>query len=386
MEQDVLPIQGPPGTGKSHTGADMIVALLKKGKKVGITALSHKVITGLMTKALNACEQSGVKVNAMQRVREMSNNSDPRITELTSNEDIEAALHSGNANLVGGTTWLWSRQDLSSSIDTLFVDEAGQLSLIDTVAVSPAASNLVLLGDPQQLQQPQQGTHPEGTEVSALHHILQEHQTIPNDKGIFLDTTWRMHPSICDFVSELFYESRLSPKKGLDNQRLDGDKEFEGSGLYFRPIDHEGNQSSSTEEADYVKKLVTRLTNGKTTFTDKDKIKRTLTSNDIKIIAPYNAQVNLISKLLPNIQIGTVDKFQGQEAPVIIFSMATSSPSDAPRGMEFLYSRNRFNVAVSRARAAFILVASPKLFEPECKNVEQMRLANAFSRFLEVAK
>jgi uncharacterized protein len=340
-----------------------------------------------MAKVLNVGSQSDVRVRAMRKVSETSDNPDVRIIEEMSNEVVAVALQSGNVNLVGGTAWLWARPEMMESVDVLLVDEAGQLSLIDTVGVSQAATNLVLLGDPQQLQQPQQGSHPEGTEVSALHHILKNDQTIRDDKGIFLSTTWRMHPSICSFVSELFYENRLGPNDGLENQRLDGDPEFEGSGLYYRAVDHEGNQSSSRQEAEYIRDLISRLTNGKVTYANKDKISRVLTVNDIKVITPYNAQVNLLSNILPDgIQIGTVDKFQGQEAPVIIFSMATSTPSDAPRGMEFLYSRNRFNVAVSRARASFILVASPKLFEPDCKNVEQMKLANAFSRYLEVAR
>jgi len=387
LENGVLPIQGPPGTGKSHTGAEMILSQIRAGKKVGITALSHKVIIGLMTKVLDLAIQTNITVRAMRKVSQPSTIPDPRITEITKNELIVGALQSGKANLVGGTAWLWSRPDMAAIVDVLFVDEAGQLSLIDTVAVAQATTNLVLLGDPQQLQQPQQGSHPDGTEVSALHHILKEHQTIPDNKEIFLETTWRMHPSICSFISELFYESRLGPKADLINQRLDGDAEFDGAGLYFRAVDHEGNQSSSQQEAAYVRDLIVRLTNGKVTYADKDKQTRVLTIEDIKVITPYNAQLNLLSNMLPTgIQIGTVDKFQGQEAPVIIFSMATSTPADAPRGMEFLYSSNRFNVAVSRARATFILVASPKLFEPDCKNVEQMKLANAFSRFLEVAK
>ena len=387
LNQGVLPIQGPPGTGKSHTGAEMILALIRSGKKIGITALSHKVITGLMKKVLNAAEGSNIEIRAMQKVSDKSVNPDPRIIEEKQNEVIAASLQSSKVNLVGGSSWLWSRADMAASVDVLFVDAPGQLALIDTVAVSPAATNLFLLGDPQQLQQPQQGSHPDGTEVSALQHILNEHQTIPADKGIFLDTTWRMHPSICAFVSELFYESRLGPKEDLINQRIDGDPEFEGAGLFYRPVSHEGNQSSSREEAEFVRDLIAKLTDGKIVYTDREKKTRILTVNDIKVITPYNAQVNLLSTMLPNgIQIGTVDKFQGQEAPVIIFSMATSSPMDAARGMEFLYSRNRFNVAVSRARTTFILVASPKLFEPDCKNVEQMKLANAFSRFLEVAR
>jgi len=387
LDHGVLPIQGPPGTGKSHTGAEMILSLIRAGKKVGITALSHKVIIGLMAKVLNLAVRTNITVSAMRKVSELSTAPDPRIKEVTKNELIADALQSGKVNLAGGTAWLWARHDMAKSVDVLFVDEAGQLSLIDTVAVAQAATNLALLGDPQQLQQPQQGSHPDGTEVSALHHILKQHQTIPANKGIFLDTTWRMHPSICGFISELFYESRLGPKDDLLNQRLDGDAEFDGAGLYFRAIDHEGNQSSSQQEAEYVRDLIVRLTNGNVTYTDKDKKTRVLTIEDIKVITPYNAQLNLLSTMLPTgIQIGTVDKFQGQEAPVIIFSMATSTPADAPRGMEFLYSGNRFNVAVSRARATFILVASPKLFEPDCKNVEQMKLANAFSRFLEMAK
>ncbi|PWT71234.1 MAG: recombinase RecB [Bacteroidetes bacterium] len=387
LDQGVLPIQGPPGTGKSHTGAIMIVEAIKAGKKVGITALSHKVIIGLMTKVLNAADAMGVPVSAMRRVKEKSDDPDPRIREETDNDGVARALSTGLVNLVGGTSWLWARHEMENSVDVSIVDEAGQLALIDTLAVSQAATNLVLLGDPQQLRQPQQGSHPDGTEVSALQHILSGDQTIHENKGIFLDTTWRMHPSICKFDSELFYESRLNSKPGLEYQRLEGDAEFEGAGLFYRPINHDGCQSSCPPEAEYIQQLIARLTHGTVRYTDKDKRTKVLTTGDIKVISPYNAQVNLLSTLLPNgVQIGTVDKFQGQEAPVIIFSMATSSAADAPRGMEFLYSGNRFNVAVSRARSTFILVASPKLFEPDCKYVEQMRLANAFCRFLEVAR
>ncbi len=387
LHQGVLPIQGPPGTGKSHTAAEMILSLVKAGKKIGITALSHKVITGLMQKVIKAAAQKGVQVNCMRKVSELSENPDPAIREELKNEKVIAAIKNNEVNILGGTAWLWAREDMAASVDVLFIDEAGQLSLIDTIAVSQAASNVVLLGDPQQLKQPQQGSHPEGTEVSALEHVLSEHKTIPDDKGIFLDKTWRMHPSICSFNSELFYESRLRPKEDLINQRLNGMPEFEGAGLYYREVDHDGNQSSSSEEASYIKNLISRLTDGTVFYTDSQNAKKVLSIDDIKVITPYNAQVNLLLSTLPTgVQIGTVDKFQGQEAPVIIFSMATSTPADAPRGMEFLYSTNRFNVAVSRARAAFILVASPKLFEPDCKSVSQMKLANAFCRFLEMAK
>jgi len=383
----VLPIQGPPGAGKSHRAAEMILDLVRAGKKVGITALSHKVIIGLMHKVIRLAKQQGIRVRCMRKVSELPGVKDPEIIEETSNDIVVSAIHSGNINILGGTAWLWSRADMEKSVDVLVVDEAGQLSLIDTLAVSAAATSLILLGDPQQLQQPQQGSHPEGTEVSALHHILGENKTIPPERGIFLDTTWRMHPSICSFVSELFYENRLGSREHLVNQRLIGKTAFAGSGLYFCGIRHEGNQGSSLEEANYVVELIRGLTAGQISYNDQNNDQRILTATDIKVISPYNAQVNLLTSKLPaDVQVGTVDKFQGQEAPVIIFSMATSSSMDAPRGMEFLYSANRFNVAVSRARAVFILVASPGLLQPECNTVDQMRLANAFSRFLELAK
>jgi superfamily I DNA and/or RNA helicase len=267
----------------------------------------------------------------------------------------------------------------------MYLDEAGQLSLIDTIAVSQAAKNIILLGDPQQLKQPVQGSHPEGTEISALEHILGEHKTIPVDRGIFLNETWRMHPGICSFISELFYEDRLKARPELSKQRIDGATRFKGAGLWFEPVVHAGNQSSSVEEVKRVAAIITELTAGGLVWINEKNEARPLVLNDIMVIAPYNAQVGaLVAGLPPGTHVGTVDKFQGQEAPVVLFSMATSSPDDAPRGMEFLYSLNRLNVAVSRARAVCIIVASPLLFEPDCKNPQQIKLANAFCRYLEM--
>jgi superfamily I DNA and/or RNA helicase len=286
--------------------------------------------------------------------------------------------------VAGGTSWLWAREDFFEAVDVLFVDEAGQLSLIDTIAVSQAAKNIILLGDPQQLKQPVQGSHPEGTEISALEHILGDHKTIPVDRGIFLNETWRMHPVICSFFGELFYDDRLQSRPALLKQRIDGDTNFKGAGLWFEPVIHAGNQSSSVEEVKRVAAIITELTAGGVAWINDKNEAKPLVLNDIMVIAPYNAQVSALdSGVPPGTHVGTVDKFQGQEAPVVLFSMATSSPDDAPRGMEFLYSLNRLNVAVSRARAVCIIVASPLLFEPECNNPQQMKLANAFCRYLE---
>ena len=301
--------------------------------------------------------------------------------------DPRCKLQTGAAQVAAGTAWLWARQEFIEAVDVLFVDEAGQLTLADVLAVSQAAESLVLLGDPQQLGQPLQGSHPEGTDVSALEHLLGEHKTILPEQGLFLDQTWRLHPDVCAFTSELFYEGRLTSRPNLDRQVLDGPTPFAGAGLWFVPVPHEGNQSSSPEEVQRVVELVSGLTGGGVHWTDRTGDRRPLVLADILVIAPYNAQVAaLAARLPPGTRIGTVDKFQGQEAPVVICSLATSLPEDAPHGMDFLYSLNRLNVAVSRARTACILVANPRLFEPDCRTPGQMRLANAFCRYLELAR
>ena len=279
---------------------------------------------------------------------------------------------------------MWSKPPYESSVDYLFVDEAGQLSLIDTLAVSHCCSNLVLLGDPQQLKQPQRGVHPDGTQVSALEHVLQGEKTISDEQGVFLAETWRMHSSINAFVSELFYENRLQSKDHIDQQQIIGSK-YAGAGLYLEEVEHTGNTNSSSEEVEKVSEIVAQLTGGNVTFVNEKGEEATLTTSDIKVITPYNAQVQAIKQHLPNLEVGTVDKFQGQEAPVIIYSVATSSLEEAPRGMDFLFSPNRLNVAVSRARTRFIMVANPAIFEAECKSPHQIKLANAFCRFKELS-
>jgi superfamily I DNA and/or RNA helicase len=267
----------------------------------------------------------------------------------------------------------------------LFVDEAAQMSLADVLAASQAAKGLVLLGDPQQLDQPMQGSHPEGTDVSALHHILAGQQTISPYQGLFLEETWRLNPSICAFTSEIFYEHRLQSRPDLERQAILSSGQFRGAGLRFFPVVHDGNQNSSPEEADRVRDIVAEILRSDTSWTDRTGREQKIGLNDILIMTPYNAQVFELQERLPGARIGTVDKFQGQEAPIAIYSMTTSTHADAPRGMEFLYSLNRLNVATSRARCVSILVGSPLLFEAECRTPRQIQLANAFCRYLEMA-
>lgn len=385
LNSGVLPIQGPPGTGKSHTGARMICSLVRRGKKVGITANSHKVIRNLINKVIEAADEMGVDIECIQKAGEVEANQ-RRLSFAKTNDDIFNALAGGAAQIAGATHFLWSRGDAAETVDVLVVDEAAQMSLANVVAVGQAAPAIILLGDPQQLEQPMQGSHPDGTEVSALDHILRGHQTILPEQGLFLPETWRMHPAICKFNSEQFYEEKLFSKEGCELQEIISSGSFSGAGLRYVAVPHTGNTSSSPEEAEVVQQIVYEILGAGSKWTDRNGVEKNITIDDILIIAPYNAQVFEIQQLLQGARVGTVDKFQGQEAPIAIYSMATSSHADAPRGMEFLYSSNRLNVAISRAQCLTILVASPQVFEAECRTPRQMRLANAHCRYLELAK
>lgn len=402
LDGSVLAIQGPPGAGKTFTGGQMICDLIAAGKKVGITATGHKVIRNLLEAVHKEAATRGAAGAAVRLAHKVgSDDDDPRAEEfgierVTENPEALSLLRSGEANVLGGTAWLWSRPEFRKQVDVLFVDEAGQMSLANVLAVTQAASALVLLGDPQQLEQPLKGSHPEGLDVSVLQHVIGEtggvpNRTMPESQGMFLPETWRYGRAICDFTSEVFYEGKLRPtlRKNLERQRLTGSP-LEGAGLWVMAIDHEGNRNASDEEADAVADLVESLLAPGSSWTDHEGVDRLMTPEDILIVAPYNAQVGRLQERMPRLHaassIGTVDKFQGREAPVVIYSMATSRPEDAPRGMEFLYSLNRLNVATSRAQCAAVIVASPRLFEPDCRSPRQMQLASALCRFRELAR
>ena len=383
MGESYLAIQGPPGSGKSTVGAEMIVDLVAARKRVGVTANSHKVIGELLAKVARIARQRGVRVAIGQR-----SNDEPAYTDakhLKKNEEARDALADGSADVVGGTTWLWAREDMIESVDVLFIDEAGQMSLADALAASLSAMNLVLLGDPQQLDQPLQGVHPPGAERSALAHVLYGERVMPDHLGLFLDGSWRLHPEISAYTSEVFYEGRLHSHPGRERLDLEGAPPLSGTGIRFVPVLHSGQSSESPEEAEQLATLVRFLFDADPTYTDAEGSTRSLGGSDVLVITPYNAQVRAIRVALPDFRVGTVDKFQGQEAPIAIYSMATSSGAEAPRGMEFLYSLNRLNVATSRAQCLAVVVASPALVAVRCRTPRQMRLANALARLVEVA-
>lgn len=385
LEGGVLAVQGPPGTGKSYTGARVILQLLRDGRRVGVCATSHKVIRNLLDKVLEASRKdSGPPARATHKISSRAELDPERapegLTEVQSNEDALAAATAGE--VVGAVSWTWARPDAAGALDHLVVDEVGQLSLAFVLAIARSARNLILLGDPQQLQQPQRGAHPEGADVSALAHLLGEHTTMPEGRGLFLDRTWRLHPGICGYTSDLFYERRLDAHPNTARQALSGPTPFAGSGLWFVPVPHAGNQSRSDEEVEAIASLARTLVAGDVGWTDFDGKTASLTPKDVLIIAPYNLQVNALRHALPDFAVGTVDRFQGQEAAVVVYSLTSSSPEDAPRGMSFLYDLNRLNVATSRGRAACIVVGSPSLLEPECRSPEHMRLANGLAAFV----
>lgn len=385
LPSGILPIQGPPGAGKTFTGAQMICALVAAGKKVGITANSHKVIGHLIEEALKAASQHNVAMACVQKVTDVPATPPPDgLRYETDNARAFDAL-SHDAQVLGGTAWLWARPEAQGVVDVLFVDEAAQMSLANVLAVSHAAPLIVMLGDPRQLEQPMRASHPDGTDVSALDHILDGAQTIAPDRGLFLAETWRLHPDICQFTSELFYEDRLKSLAGLEGQTLSSKGRLSGAGLRYLPVMHTGNQNTSREEIEAIALLVEDILSQQTTWVDRHGVERPITLDDILVVAPYNAQVFELKRRLGQARIGTVDKFQGQEAPIVIYSMTTSSSAEAPRGMEFLYSLNRLNVATSRARCACVLVASPALFEADCRSPRQMQLANALCRYRELA-
>ena len=398
----VLPIQGPPGSGKTYTGAHMIVDLAQAGMRVGVVANSHKVIghlLGEVDKVAAKLRAEGVITRPVRIGQKPKTDHAPSFRDavpLADNPAVATALRTGALDVVGAVAWTWCRPDMALPepvLDVLVVDEAGQMSLANVLACAPAARAIVLLGDPQQLDQPTQGSHPPGAERSALGHILGDRATIEPAEGLFLEQTWRLHPQICDYTSAAFYEGRLRPVPELERQRVDGDEAgvLGGTGMRHVPVEHTGNATDSAEEAAAIVDLVRELLDGGATWTDRFGDERPVGLDDIVIVAPYNAHVAAIERAfgaagLGQPFVGTVDKFQGQERPVSIYAMGTSAPEDAPRGMEFLYSLNRLNVATSRARCVAAVVCSPALLRVSCRTPRQMQLANGLCLAVEAAE
>jgi uncharacterized protein len=376
LDGSYLAVQGPPGSGKTWNGARMAIALMKAGRRVGVTALSHKAIHKFLDDVERAAVAEGFEFAGRQKASgEDSRYEGHGLVESTESNDD---MLDEELQLLAGTSFLFAREDMDQRVNTLFVDEGGQFALADALAVGTAARNLILLGDPNQLPQVSQGSHPPGANASVLGHLLGEDETVREGMGVFLEHTWRLRPEVNAYVSETFYEGRLEPAPATSTRSV-----ADGNGVRFLPVAHTGHRTAAPEEAKRIAAEIERLVG--TPYEDEDG-PRPLSHEDFIVVAPYNSHVRCLREALPPaVRIGTVDKFQGQQATVVFFSMASSSGEDVPRGIDFLFSRNRLNVAVSRARCLAYVVASPRLLETNCKTVEQMRLVNALCRFVEVA-
>ena len=380
LDDSALVIHGPPGTGKTYTGARLALDLMGRGVRVGVMATSHKAINNFLRAVEEAADEAGTTFRGWKRASGPDNDYSSARVQCSPAPDEEE----GPVLLHASTAWHWAREAARESVGVLFVDEAGQVSLADAIAVAQAARSVVLLGDPQQLAHVTQGTHPLGAGASVLEHVLGGRATVPPDRGVFLPRSWRMHPAVAGFVSRTMYDGRLTSAPGCERLRIDAPG-LSGSGLRLVGVPHEDNRGRSPEEAEAVAGLVARLLDGGT-HVDRLGVRRPLTLDDILVVAPYNAHVRCLAAKLPEgARVGTVDRFQGQEAPVVLFSMATSRGEDVARGMGFLFSRNRLNVAVSRAQALAVVVCSPALLAARCSTVEDMRLVNMLCRFAEEA-
>lgn len=386
LQKSYIFIQGPPGSGKTYTGSHIIADLLQIGKKVGISSNSHKAINNLLDGVVSAAKKQGVRFRGVKKI----SNPDQEIeSEFIRNEKDNNMVLSDDPQLIAGTAWLFARPDFDELLDYLFVDEAGQVSLAHLVAMGTSARNIILLGDQMQLGQPIAGVHPGDSGKSALEYLLEERAAIPPEEGIFLGTTWRMHDDICRFISDVVYDGKLHPESQNKNQRLilkkDAHEAIKPTGISFLKVQHSRCKQKSREEADVVLEIYRNLL--QQSYLDKNGNKHPMKPEDILIVSPYNVQVNLLKETLPGgARVGTIDKFQGQEANVVIISMATSSGEDLPRNIEFLYSKNRLNVAISRAKCLAVLVANPNLLSIKCNTVEQMELVNTLCWLDEYAK
>jgi uncharacterized protein len=368
-----LPIQGPPGTGKTYVSAKAILDLVRRGKRVAVASNAHKAIDNLLLAVANQARANGELLSIAKKISHGGDEpDDSMIAATTDNHDSMLVTSS----VVGGTAWLFARPEMTEAFDYVFIDEAGQVSIANLVAIAGAAKNIVPVGDQMQLPQPVQGVHPGESGLSTLDYLLRDQRTVAADRGIFLPISRRMHPDVCRLVSDLVYDGRLSSDEDAARHRIDGVSGLPTHGVVFEEIAHAGNSQSSEKEVERIASLYASLLGA--SFTDRQGQQRKMGVEDILVVSPYNAQVNLLSERLPaGARVGTVDRFQGQEAPACLISMATSSAEELPRDVEFLFSLNRLNVAISRAQALAVIVASPKLLDVPCKDLEQMRLVNA---------
>ena len=384
LDGGYLCMQGPPGTGKTYVGSRVISSLVNQGYKIGIASNSHKAINNILEKVINVMDEDGISGD----IARIHSGQD----ELYDNSRIQLFKNVGQAELtdeikiVAGVAWTFANDKMESELDYLLIDEAGQVSLANMVGMSKCCKNIILMGDQMQLSQPTQGVHPEDSGVSCLDYLLGEFSTVPADKGLLLPDTYRLNSDICNFISSRVYDGRLQSVDVANSRKIQISKANleKESGICYLPVQHEGNEQSSPEEVEAIEELVVNLLKGKKT--DEEGNESSMTPRDILIVSPYNHQIRLLQEAMgSSFEVGTVDKFQGREAPIVIISMAASDLESAPRGADFLLERNRLNVALSRAQTLAILVASPNLNQPIANSSKEMSLVNFYMDLVDYA-
>ncbi len=392
LDNSYIYIQGPPGTGKTRQAANTILKLLKNNKKVGITGNSHKVIHNLVDRVISFAIDDNFKFNGVNKhsardedtiYREKNVDENQFITSVNDSKSFHSYYENKGAGLFSGTKYHFVHTVNDEQLDYLFIDEAGQFTIADVLSVGRVAKNIVLIGDQNQLSSPVEGVHPGESSKSVLNFLLGDLETIPEDRGIFLDTTYRLHPKINEFISHNFYDDKLVCHKDnkLRSINLDGHPSIHSEGIFYIQADHEGNSQKSNAEAEIVQKLVKDFL-GRDLFDTKGK-KHQLNISDVLVISPYNAQTNyLVSKLDQGARVGTIDKFQGQQASITIISMTSSDAECLPRNLDFIFDRNRLNVALSRSQLISVVIFNPRLLDTYPTTKEQLILLNNFCKLL----
>jgi uncharacterized protein len=378
MDRTTLCIQGPPGAGKTYVAEHVIPALIEVGFRVGITSNSHKAINNLLERVILRCRRDKKPISAIKVDKNADEDifTNPEITQVATSGKLRLTP---DVMLVGGTVWTFAHDNCLEQFDYLFIDEAGQVSIANLVAMARCTKNIVLMGDQMQLGQPIQGTHPGESGKSILEYLLRDHAAIPNDLGVFLPQTYRLHPSICEFISQMVYDGRLKSAPPASKRKIlpkaKSSMPYE-AGIVYVPVVHEGNSYASEEEVEEVVRLSKDLIGS--IYVDEHGKERKISLDDILFVAPYNFQVQKLRDALgEDAKVGSVDKFQGQEAPIVILSMCSSS-AEFSRGIDFLFSKNRLNVALSRAKVLAIVVGHPDLATTYTTSIENMSLINLY--------
>ena len=380
LDNSYLTIQGPPGSGKSHTGKHIIAELVKTGAKIGVSSNSHKAINNLLLSTAKFCREEGINATFACTKETEPELIDAGVSILNNNN---LANHVEPGCVLGTTAWGFSRDDMSEQLDYLFVDEAGQVSIANLVAMSRSSKNLVLMGDQMQLGQPSQGTHPAESGLSILDYLLHDTPTISNDMGVFLGTTYRMHSAVNQFISTHIYDGKLESHPDNDKRTIKVPNDYKGilnkeAGIIFSAVCHEGNTQASDEEVAEIETMVNQLLGR--TFTELSDKSRPVTLDDMLFVAPYNHQVSKLKQVFGSqAKVGSVDKFQGQEAPIVFLSMCASDASESPRGLDFLFDKHRINVAISRAQSLAIIVGNPRMVSTPVNRVDQLKTINLFN-------